>query len=264
MSRSAGLEEARPAAATRSTVAPEAAAPDWLYHHLTVSGPADTIAAFAEAARGSGITPWQLDFADIEEDVFLRAVSQPAGRRSLTVEGCRILARQFRESVEARQARAAALVGQSLACPFDLHVLLPVPPTILLLGPAHPLALAWLAANWGTDGPAAPGNGAAEANDRAASADGSCGNRLQLLHLWRNAASGHRQPDVKLDGVAIFAAAASGRLSRIGHGPHRRSGQPAGREAMAGWAAGATRIQTRPRRGAGWRCPTGGRPGRLR
>ena len=33
-----------------------------------------------------------------------------------------------------RQARAAALIGQSLACPFDLHVLLPVPPAILLLG----------------------------------------------------------------------------------------------------------------------------------
>jgi hypothetical protein len=130
--------------------------PGWLYHHLTISGPADIVGNFAAAARGSGVTLWQLDFAAIEEDVFVRAVSQPAGRRSLTVEGCRTLARQFRERVEARQARATeharegvARVGQSLCCPFDLHVLLPVPGSILLLGPAHPTALAWLAAHWG-------------------------------------------------------------------------------------------------------------------
>ena len=104
---------------------------------------------FAAAARGSGITPWQLDYAAIEDDIFVRAVSQPASRRSLTVEGCRILARQFREKVEARQVRAAALVGRSAACPFDLHALLPVPPAILLLGPTHPTALSWLAAHWG-------------------------------------------------------------------------------------------------------------------
>jgi hypothetical protein len=90
-----------------------------------------------------------LDFAAIEEDVFVRAVAQPARDRKLTVEGCRILARQFREKVEARQARAAALVGRSLACLFDLQVLLPVPEPILLLGPTHPTALAWLAAHWG-------------------------------------------------------------------------------------------------------------------
>jgi hypothetical protein len=81
--------------------------------------------------------------------VFVRAVSQPASRRNLTVEGCRILARQFRERIELRQARAAALVGQSLACPFDLHALLPVPAAILQLGPSDPVALAWLAAHWG-------------------------------------------------------------------------------------------------------------------
>jgi hypothetical protein len=123
----------------------------WLYHHLTLSGPADRIGAFAAAARGAGVVPWRLDFAAIEEDVFVRAISQPPSHRHLTVQGCRILARQFRERVEAHQARATALVGQSRACPFDLHTLLPVPAAILQLGPMHPEALAWLAAQWGTD-----------------------------------------------------------------------------------------------------------------
>jgi hypothetical protein len=122
---------------------------DWLFHHLTISGPAAMVDAFATAARGSGVIPWQLDYAAIEDDIFARAVSQPASQRSLTVEGCRILARQFREKVELRQARAMALVGRSAACPFDLHALLPVPETILQLGPTHPEALAWLAAHWG-------------------------------------------------------------------------------------------------------------------
>jgi hypothetical protein len=130
------------AATTRS-------APDWLYHHLTISGPAEGVERFAAAARGAGITPWQLAGSEIEDTVFNLAVSQPARERKLTVEGCRILARQFRDRVEARQARAAALVGHSRACPFDLHTLLPVPDAILQLGPTHPTALAWLAARWG-------------------------------------------------------------------------------------------------------------------
>jgi hypothetical protein len=104
---------------------------------------------FAAAARGAGVIPWQLDYADVEETVFTLAISQPASRRNLTVEGCRILARQFREKVEARQGRAAALVGHSFLCPFDLHALLPIPETILSLGPAHPTALAWMTAHWG-------------------------------------------------------------------------------------------------------------------
>jgi hypothetical protein len=139
----------RPAPAGRSTLSVARAAPDWLYHHLTISGPAEAVATFATAARGSGVIPWQLDFAAIEEDIFVRAVSQPAGQRNLTIEGCRILARHFRERVEARQSRAAALIGYSLACPFDLQVLLPVPPSILQLGPNHAAALGWLAMHWG-------------------------------------------------------------------------------------------------------------------
>jgi hypothetical protein len=137
----------RPASITRALA--RTAGPEWLYHHLTVSGPAETAGAFTAAARGAGVTPWLLNSSQLEDDIFNLAVSQPASRRDLTIEGCRILARQFRERVELRQARAAERVGQSLACPFDLHTLLPVPTSILQLGPAHPDALAWLSAHWG-------------------------------------------------------------------------------------------------------------------
>jgi hypothetical protein len=95
------------------------------------------------------VVPWRSDGADIKETVFNLAVSPPTRARTLTVEGCRLLARQFRDRVEAHQARAAAQVGHSQACPFDLHTLLPVPDDILQLGATHPTALAWLAAHWG-------------------------------------------------------------------------------------------------------------------
>jgi hypothetical protein len=133
----------RPTAIGRRT------APDWLYHYLTVSGPADRVEQFAAAACGAGVIPWRLDGAAVEDTVFHLAVTQPAHLRTLTVEGCRILARQFRDRVEAHQARAAAQVGRSLVCPFDLHALLPVPDPVLQLGSAHPTALAWLKAHWG-------------------------------------------------------------------------------------------------------------------
>ena len=108
-----------------SSASAEAAGTGWLYHHLTVTGPAAAVATFAAAARGAGVTPWRLDFSVLEEDIFNLAASQPPARRNLTITGCRILARQFRERVERRQGRAAALVGQSQVCPFDLHALLP-------------------------------------------------------------------------------------------------------------------------------------------
>jgi hypothetical protein len=93
-----------------------AAAPvadSWLYHHLTVSGPAAIVATFAEAARGAGVSPWRLDFSRIEEDVFNLAAAQPPAQRRLTIAGCRVLARQFRERVAAHHAKAVARVGVS-------------------------------------------------------------------------------------------------------------------------------------------------------
>jgi hypothetical protein len=95
-----------------------ASEPPWRYHHLTISGPADAVAAFAEAARGAGIVPWRLDTARLEEGVFHLAASQPKPVRSLTIDGCRILARQFRERVEARAGHAAARVGRSRCRPL--------------------------------------------------------------------------------------------------------------------------------------------------
>jgi hypothetical protein len=138
--RSPGRRPAAPAAAS---------APDWLYHHLTITGPAADIALFAAAARGAGVVPWRLDLAAIEEDVFLLAVAQPAAGRPLGVAGCRILARQFADAVAARQAEAAARAVTSRACPFDLQRLLPVPAALLERGPGDPAARAWLAAHWG-------------------------------------------------------------------------------------------------------------------
>jgi hypothetical protein len=124
--------------------------PAWLFHRLTITGPTGAVDALAAAARGSGAIPWQLDGIALEEDVFNLAAAQPPAQRRLSIEGCRILARQVRNRVEARQARAAALVGRSRACPLDLHALLPVPDAILQLGPDHPQAAAWLQENWGT------------------------------------------------------------------------------------------------------------------
>jgi hypothetical protein len=123
------------------------AAPAWLYHHLTITGPAVDVKAFAEAARGPGVIPWHLDYAQGEEDIFHRAV---AARGGLSIEGCHILARQFRERIEARDEKAAGLIGQSRACPLDLNVLLPVPGDILRRGPGDQKSLDWLARHWGT------------------------------------------------------------------------------------------------------------------
>ncbi|MDR3530948.1 MAG: hypothetical protein P4L90_10400 [Rhodopila sp.] len=129
------------------------AAPAWLWHHLTISGPAADVAAFADAARGPGVIPWHLDYAQIEEDIFHRAVAGRGGPTGLSIEGCHILARQFRQRIESRDEKAVALIGQGRACPFDLHVLLPIPAEILQRGPTDPQSLDWLARHWGTRDP---------------------------------------------------------------------------------------------------------------
>ncbi len=121
---------------------------DWLLHRLVVTGPTATLARFRAAASGAGTIPWRLDLDSLEENWFHLLVD-PA-HRALSLVGARVLAGQLREAVEHRHAVAVALVGHSRACPFDLHALLPVPAAVLLLGPDHPDALAWLWQHWGT------------------------------------------------------------------------------------------------------------------
>ena len=79
-----------------------------------------------------------------------RPRSRRSGRRSLSLEGCRILAGQLRDAVETRQKRVAERAATSRACAFCLHRLRPVPDRLLRLGPEHPESRAWLWANWGT------------------------------------------------------------------------------------------------------------------
>jgi hypothetical protein len=133
---------------------------DWLYHRLRITGPAADLAAFRTAAAGAGTIPWQLDGDRMEEDLFhlLVAPPAPAGAaspppRRLSLAGARILAGQLRAAAAHRQALAVARVGQSRACPFDLHALVPVPEAILRCGPDDPEALAWLWQHWGTAHP---------------------------------------------------------------------------------------------------------------
>ena len=121
---------------------------DWLRHRLTISGPPAELKHFRDAAAGAGVIPWQLEFEQLQEDWFHRLMGAPS--RSLSAQGARILAQQLREASERRHALAVAQVGCSCARPFDLHALQPVPASILMLGPDHPQALAWLWQHWGT------------------------------------------------------------------------------------------------------------------
>ena len=124
---------------------------DWLRHRLIVTGPAAEVNAFRSVAAGAGTIPWRLDLDTLQEDWFHLLVN-PASR-SLSLAGARVLAGQLREAVERRHAIAVLQVGRSRACPFDLNALVPVPADILLLGPDHPSALAWLWQHWGTTEP---------------------------------------------------------------------------------------------------------------
>ena len=123
---------------------------DWLHHRLTITGPDALLTAFRQAAAGAGIIPWHLDLDRIEEDMFNFLVAPPRQPRTLSVAGAGIVAGRLREAVSRRHDLAVARVGNSLACPFDLHALLPVPGDMLRLGPDHPDALGWLWEQWGT------------------------------------------------------------------------------------------------------------------
>ena len=122
----------------------------WRQHHLTISGPAEAVDAFAVSARSAGVTPWRLDFAMLEEDIFRLAAARPAAAqphdRGLPYLGPAVP----RAGRAPAGTRAIALVGRAgQGCPFDLYTLLPVPDAMLDLGLTHPAALTWLAAHWG-------------------------------------------------------------------------------------------------------------------
>ncbi|MBV1831631.1 hypothetical protein HNW77_13350 [Komagataeibacter sp. AV436] len=122
----------------------------WQAWHLLVHGPDAGMAAFATEAAGPGLIPWPFDAERVEEDMFALAIganTPGSGRGGLSVEGCRILARQFRAAAEARHARLA--LRPDGACPLDFNRLVPVPDRIVHLGATHPDARAWLLANWG-------------------------------------------------------------------------------------------------------------------
>ena len=160
------LSSAPTATPTRDTTGHEHAAPfqlahtDWLYHRLSVVGPAADLTDFRAAAAGAGTVPWPLDRDRLAEDMFHLLVAPPARAgslvppmRSLSLAGSRILADQICAAVARRHALAVGRVGHSRACPFDLHALIPVPALVLRWGPDDPAALAWLWAHWGTTQP---------------------------------------------------------------------------------------------------------------
>lgn len=124
---------------------------EWLPFHLTVSGSAEAVAAFAAAAEGPGVTPWQIDFAAMEEDIFHRLASRYPRTGRLSLEGCRVFAAQLRERAQDRHRQVLVGAEGSRARPLDLHALLPVPAAILTLGPDHPEARHWLRTHWGTE-----------------------------------------------------------------------------------------------------------------
>ncbi len=130
--------------------------PDWLRHELTVSGTAEAMARFQQAAAGLGVIPWgahDLDFE--EEDRVMALVHPPDGSRGLDLASARVLARELREArlAAGQKIRASVASGEHRACPFDLQALVPVPPYILARGPDDQASLAWLQSHWGTTWP---------------------------------------------------------------------------------------------------------------
>ena len=126
---------------------------DWLRNELHISGPAADIARFQQAAAGSGVVPWVLDLARIEEDYFLPMAVPVNGARAISVAGARILARRLRDAIAVNQQRAVTRMLTDRSCPLDLQRLLPVPEAILCRGPDDPASIAWLRTHWGVAEP---------------------------------------------------------------------------------------------------------------
>ncbi len=115
---------------------------DWLRHELVVSGPAEEVAAFRAAALGASAIPWHLDLDAEEARLLAPMATQGAEARGL--------ARALRHAVGAHHERVLDQVRRASVCPLDLHRLVPVPDTVLRLGPDDPASDRWLQAHWGT------------------------------------------------------------------------------------------------------------------
>jgi hypothetical protein len=99
--------------------------------------------------RGPAI-PWQYSGRDLDEEDRVHALMYPPdGSPGLRLAAARVLARQLGEAVAVHQDRVVEAAGHSRACPFDLHALVPVPPSILHLGPDAAASIAWLRGHWG-------------------------------------------------------------------------------------------------------------------
>jgi len=144
-------EAAQPAAVA---VVPPLPPPDWIGNRLSVAGPAEMVAAFQAAAAGAGVVPWRHDDGAAEARWLglLLAAAGPRGAASRAAEA-RAIAAELRAAWVAEQAAAAGQVGHARDCPLDLHALLPVPATVLALGPDDPAGRRWLWENWGTPCP---------------------------------------------------------------------------------------------------------------
>lgn len=127
---------------------------DWLRNTLSVEGRKDEVRRFGEAAAGAGVVPWRLNLERMEEDWFLPLAAPPEGLPAISLSGARLLARRLREAVAKNHALAVERIARGdRRCAFDLHGLLPVPATILALGPDDPQSREWLLNHWGTAQP---------------------------------------------------------------------------------------------------------------
>ncbi len=128
----------------------QTAHPDWFFNAVTVHGPGDDLWAFRMAAAGAGVVPWVIDYDRYYEHALgLMLTTSDARTRSVSAEGCRVLARRMRDAYWEEHEDAVARVGRDKSCHFDLHSLVPVPWSVLRLGPDDPRALAWMQAHWG-------------------------------------------------------------------------------------------------------------------
>lgn len=107
---------------------------------------------FCEAAAGPGIVPWRRDYdALLEHLVALLIRPDRLGRRAITVQEARLLARKMRDQFwRDDQLALEHYYRQTRRCSFDLHRLVPVPDSILAVGSDADTSMIWMWKHWGT------------------------------------------------------------------------------------------------------------------